>query len=323
MMMTQKDAILRINDLASYGVPFVFFTDFIGSTVWVKPESDISESVLRYQFSADQSSEKAPFKPFDFKKHPVSFSEFKLSFDHVVKEINFGNSFLVNLTCKTPIETNLSIDNIFNIAQAKYKMRYRDQFVFFSPETFVKIENGQISSYPMKGTIDTATPNAAETLLNDPKEIAEHVTITDLIRNDLSQVAEDVRVTKYRFLTEVKTNDKTLLQASSEITGTLPPNYLSKLGNIIFKLLPAGSISGAPKQRTVKIILDNEDHTRGFYTGICGRFDGQNLDTGVMIRFIQMENGKLVYKSGSGITSFSDVEKEFQEIIDKVYVPIY
>ncbi len=323
MMMNQEDAILRINDLASYGVPFVFFTDFLGSTVWIEPQSDISSRVLKYQFSANQESADTKPASFDFKKSPSDFQEFKHSFDHVIKEINYGNSFLVNLTCKTPIETSLSIDDIYDIAKAKYKLRYRDQFVVFSPETFVRIVDGQIFSYPMKGTIDASVPNAAETLLNDPKEIAEHITITDLIRNDLSQVADNVQVTRYRYLTEVKTNDKTLLQASSEICGKLPSNYLSKLGNIIFKLLPAGSISGAPKQRTVKIILDSEDHTRGFYTGICGHFDGKNLDTGVMIRFIQMENGQLVYKSGSGITSFSQIDKEFQEIIDKVYVPIH
>lgn len=322
-MMNREDAILRINDLASSGVPFVFFTDFLGSTIWIKPESDISKRVLKYAFGAPSKLKQLVVSPFDFKKYPVAFSEFKESFDHVVKEINYGNSFLVNLTCKTPIDTNLSLDSIFDIAQAKYKMRYRDQFVVFSPETFVKIENGYIYSYPMKGTIDAAVPNAAETLLNDPKEIAEHITITDLIRNDLSQVAEEVKVTKYRFLTEVKTNEKTLLQASSEIVGKLPNNYLSHLGNILFKLLPAGSISGAPKAQTIKIILDSEDHTRGFYTGICGRFDGKSLDTGVMIRFIQMENGNMVYKSGSGITSHSQIEKEFQEIIDKVYVPIH
>jgi para-aminobenzoate synthetase component I len=323
MMMNQEDAILRINELASYGVPFVFFTDFLGSTVWIKPESDISESVLKYQFSDKEDSAPIEIRPYTFEKSPSDFAQFKEAYDHILDQIHLGNSFLVNLTCKTPVNTDLTLDEIFDISKAKYKMRYRDQFVCFSPETFIKIIDGHIFSYPMKGTIDASLPNAAETLMNDTKEIAEHITITDLIRNDLSQVAEDVTVTKYRFLTEVKTNQKTLLQASSEISGKLQSNYRTKLGNIIFKLLPAGSISGAPKHRTVKIILDSENHTRGFYTGICGRFDGTNLDSGVMIRFMQMENGKLVYKSGSGITSFSEAEKEYQEIIDKIYVPIH
>jgi para-aminobenzoate synthetase component 1 len=86
--------------------------------------------------------------------------------------------------------------------------------------------------------------------------------------------------------------------------------------------LPAGSITGAPKAKTVEIIKQTENYTRGFYTGIFGYFDGVNLDSAVMIRFIENENGRLFFKSGGGITSMSEVQKEYEELIQKIYVPI-
>jgi len=112
------------------------------------------------------------------------------------------------------------------------------------------------------------------------------------------------------------------LQVSSEISGTLPKNYYSNLGNIFRKLLPAGSISGAPKAKTLQIIHEAETYSRGFYTGVFGYFDGSKLDSGVMIRFIKKENEKLFFCSGGGITAKSNHQNEYNELIDKVYVPI-
>ena len=91
--------------------------------------------------------------------------------------------------------------------------------------------------------------------------------------------------------------------------------------DILFKLLPAGSISGAPKQKTLEIIDGVEIKDRGFYTGVFGLFDGKNVDSGVSIRFIEKENGKFWYRSGGGITALSSAEKEYQELIDKIHVP--
>ncbi|GET22176.1 hypothetical protein JCM18694_24220 [Prolixibacter denitrificans] len=175
----------------------------------------------------------------------------------------------------------------------------------------------------MKGTIDAAIPNAASQILNDRKETAEHNTIVDLIRNDLSMVAKKVHVSQFRYIDEVKTHEKTLLQVSSEISGELPSDYHSNIGTIIATLLPAGSISGAPKQKTVEIIKESEIDQRGYYTGVFGLFDGQNLDSAVMIRYIEQKNNQMIFRSGGGITVFSEPEKEYQEMIDKVYVPIH
>ncbi|MDD3167364.1 MAG: chorismate-binding protein, partial [Bacteroidales bacterium] len=86
---------------------------------------------------------------------------------------------------------------------------------------------------------------------------------------------------------------------------------------------PAGSISGAPKKKTVQHIKQIETHARGFYTGIMGIFDGNNLDTAVLIRMIVQTQTGLVYKSGGGITALSQLEEEYNEMQQKIYVPIH
>ena len=178
-------------------------------------------------------------------------------------------------------------------------------------------------SYPMKGTIDASIPSAAQLLMNDPKETAEHATIVDLIRNDLSMVANRVSVSRYRYMDRLQTNRGVIFQTSSEIQGILPENYQEHLGDIIFRLLPAGSITGAPKRKTMQIIQEAETYDRGFYTGVMGYSDGIDLDSAVMIRFVEQEGEKMYFKSGGGITCQSDVESEYNEMKQKVYVPIY
>jgi len=131
-----------------------------------------------------------------------------------------------------------------------------------------------------------------------------------------------VTVEKFRYLSHIKTNHKNLLQVSSQISGDLPKNYNENIGDIIFKMLPAGSISGAPKPRTLEIISNTEDYERGYYTGVFGIFDGKDTDSCVLIRYIENQNGQLIYKSGGGITFMSEAKKEYDELLKKVYVPI-
>jgi para-aminobenzoate synthetase component 1 len=102
----------------------------------------------------------------------------------------------------------------------------------------------------------------------------------------------------------------------------LHEHYHAQLGDIFRTLLPAGSVSGAPKNRTLQIIHEAETYPRGFYTGVFGFYDGIRLDSGVMIRFIENKNGKLTFYSGGGITWNSKPQTEYDELIDKVYVPI-
>ena len=172
----------------------------------------------------------------------------------------------------------------------------------------------------MKGTIDSSYRNAKEILRDDEKEISEHYTIVDLLRNDLSIVAKNVKVDKFRYFEKIKTNNKSLYQTSSKISGDLAENY--KLGDILNKMLPAGSITGAPKSKTIEIINEVEDDKRGYYTGIFGVFDGKKFQSAVMIRFVENINGKMYYRSGGGITYLSNCEDEYNELINKIYVPI-
>ena len=156
------------------------------------------------------------------------------------------------------------------------------------------------------------------------KEAAEHATIVDLIRNDLSIIAEQVQVKRYRYVDHLTTNKGEILQTSSEITGQLPTDYRENIGTLLFRLLPAGSITGAPKPRTMEIIDAAEGYERDFYTGVMGCYNQGQLDSAVMIRFIdQDKNGQLHYKAGGGITAQSNNDDEYKEVIEKVYVPIY
>ncbi|HCR54195.1 MAG TPA: aminodeoxychorismate synthase component I, partial [Cytophagales bacterium] len=247
---------------------------------------------------------------------------YKVKFKSVVEAIQGGNSFLVNLTVKHPIVLSHSLLDVFYASRAKYKMYYKEEFVVFSPEPFVQIRGGKIYAYPMKGTIDASLKDADKLLQGNDKEMAEHVTIVDLIRSDLSRVASNVNVNKFRYIEKIESVRGSLLQASSEIEGTLPDNYREKIGDVIIQLLPAGSVSGAPKTKTVELISKTEGEPRGFYTGVCGVFDGKELDTGVMIRYIEKKDDGYYYRSGGGITSRSKCQEEYEEVIKKIYVPI-
>ncbi len=173
----------------------------------------------------------------------------------------------------------------------------------------------------MKGTIDASLPNAKTKLLGDIKEIAEHTMVVDLLRNDLSIFAKDVKVNKFRYIDKINAGNKKLFQASSKISGTLDSSWHENIGTILSSLLPAGSITGCPKKKTIEILSDIENYDRDFYTGVFGVYDGKTLDSSVLIRFIQKEKDKLFYKSGGGITSDSNAFFEYQELLDKIYLP--
>lgn len=259
-----------------------------------------------------------------WKTFPESFDNYLTSFNIVKNNILKGNSFLTNLTCITPIMTNLSLKDIYIISKAKYKLYVKGTFVVFSPETFVRIDGNIITAYPMKGTIDAMLPDAEQKLMNNEKEAAEHATITDLIRNDLSMVAKHVEVTRFRYIDRLETSHGPILQTSTEIKGVLPTDFHTRLGELFFQLLPAGSITGAPKVKTMQIIDSAENYDRGFYTGVMGYYDGRKLDSAVMIRFVEQQpDGKICYKSGGGITFQSDARSEYEEMKQKIYVPIY
>ncbi len=131
----------------------------------------------------------------------------------------------------------------------------------------------------------------------------------------------NIEITKYRYIDKIKTNKNEILQTSSEIKGKLPNDWKENFGESLIKLLPAGSISGAPKKKTVEIIKNVELCERGYYTGIFGIFDGENLDSAVSIRYIEQQNNKMFFRSGGGITSQSNIDDEYNELIQKIYIP--
>jgi para-aminobenzoate synthetase component 1 len=315
----------KMNALAAQKVPYIFIIDYSTQHAIIMPISEINPNEIQFSvngFNNIQDTENnALDAPLRFQKFPISLEEYSQSFGIIMDNLQKGNSYLSNLTCETHIETSLSLKQIFIKSKAPYKLWYNNQFVVFSPEIFIKIQDGKIMSFPMKGTIDANFADAEKKILENKKEMAEHATIVDLIRNDLSKVAAHVKVDRYRYFDRIKTNEGELLQVSSQISGDLPKNYRQNLGSILFELLPAGSICGAPKKKTLEIIASAEKHIRGFYTGVFGIFDGKNLDSAVMIRFIENINGKLIYKSGGGITANSVLEDEYNEMIQKVYLP--
>lgn len=317
-----------MNRAGAHGIPFIFGVDFELTKGFFYEQPEKQQEILWYINGA--SNRKNIFcetdglhnvSSFTFQPHPISMSEYTQKFDTVRKGLMRGDSFLLNLTVTTPVTMNIPLSEIFQRSTSPYRLLVPDRFVCFSPETFVKIREGVISSFPMKGTIDASVPNAEQVILNDYKEKAEHYTITDLIRNDLSRVADHVRVERFRYTDRLKTSKGEILQVSSEISGKLPENYQSRIGDIIFTLLPAGSISGAPKAATLRIIDDAEQQPRGFYTGIFGYFDGKNLDSAVMIRFIEKRGEKFFFRSGGGVTINSQCEAEYEEVLKKVYLP--
>jgi len=327
LILDKQQIIEQINLMAVSHNPFLFIIDYKADQGYVIKQDELDDRFIQFHTENNPSTaqlfDHSTNQLLTWDINPISLEKYQPKFDYVVDQIHKGNSFLTNLTQPTELNTNLSLFDLYQLGSAKYKLWLNGQFTVLSPETFIRIDGCTISSFPMKGTIDATLPNAEEILLNDPKEKAEHATIVDLIRNDLSLVADRVEVKRYRYVEKLTTNRHDLLQVSSEISGQLPENFHGNLGDILFALLPAGSISGAPKKKTLEIIEQTEGYERGFYTGIFGYFDGTNLDSAVLIRFIEQQDEKIVFKSGGGITAQSDLKKEYEELIQKVYVPVY
>ncbi len=319
----REEMIEEMNHYGKGRSPFLFIIDFDLKNLHCIPLSRIDSGAVLYSINGLTNA--CPYEHrtgITLVKHPIPYKTYLKSFHKIIKQLGEGNTYLLNLTFPTKIKTNAPLKEIFFMSEAKYKLWFKDSFVVFSPETFIKISGSAVSAFPMKGTIDAAVKNAEVKILEDDKEYAEHVTIVDLIRNDLNRVAKNVSVKRFRYVEKIKAGQRGFLQVSSEIAGELDASYNERIGDILFSMLPAGSVTGAPKKKTIEIIKEVENYNRGYYTGIFGYFDGRNLDSAVMIRFIENMNGEYLFKSGGGITIYSDPRKEYKELIDKVYVPV-
>ncbi len=324
MFINRTEIIDKINHFSMQGKSFLFAVDFSGKKGFVLSLQEAEKKGIRYKIGNLKNDENHSVKsPLKFDLFPVSFETYKIAFEKVKHHLKRGDTYLLNLTFPTPLHSNLSLSEIFDISCAPFKLFIPGHFIVFSPEMFIRTEQSLVFSNPMKGTIDAGLPDAEERLMRDEKEFFEHNTIVDLIRNDLSMVSTNVIVTRFRYIDRIHSNRGDLLQMSSEVCGTLPDGFRQRLGELLFTLLPAGSVTGAPKEKTVEIIQETESYDRGFYTGIFGYFDGVNLTSAVSIRFIQETERGLVFKSGGGITALSSLESEYDEMVQKVYVPVF
>lgn len=311
----------QLSQYISAGEPCLFVVDFELQKPFLCKLSEAADEGVFYEVKGRRNFNSVERLPdVELSADLLDQDLFTERLEEVVRQINAGNSYLLNLTFPTKIESNLSLEELFHVAKAPYKLYFKDEFIVFSPESFVKVIGDEVFTYPMKGTIDARTEHAEQQLLGNQKEEWEHNTIVDLMRNDLAMIAQNIEVTRYRYLDRIRNAYGDILQTSSEIKGQLPSDWRKTFGHDLLKLLPAGSISGAPKEKTVEIIQANELDQRGYYTGVFGIFDGRHLDSAVMIRYIEKRDNQLYFRSGGGITSQSNAADEYRELLAKIYV---
>lgn len=317
----------RVSALARAATPFFLLIDFEGRRPRLFTAADWESRKLHFDFPARQDphgGETSGTRPVHLTAQPPRPDAYRAAFERVQAGLRRGDSFLTNLTFASPVELRGTLLQVYRQTEAKYRVHLPGEFTCFSPETFVSITaDGYLETRPMKGTA-ADTPAGRAALLSSRKEIAEHATIVDLLRNDLSQVARRVRVTDYRYLRTIASARGGLVQTSSRIGGQLPEDWRASLGQTLLRLLPAGSVSGAPKPATLELIHSVEQGPRGYYCGVAGYYDGHTLDSCVLIRMIvRRPTGAYYFHSGGGVTALSDWREEYDELISKIRLPLY
>lgn len=194
-----------------------------------------------------------------------------------------------------------------------------------SPETLVKLEDGTLHTFPLAGTRPRGKTEEEDLalereLLADEKELSEHNMLVDLGRNDIGKISEfgSVKVEKYMSVERFSH----VMHIGSTVAGTIRKEFDAL--DAVDAILPAGTLSGAPKIRACEIINELEDNKRGIYGGAIGYIDFTgNLDTCIAIRLAYKKNGKVFVRSGAGIVADSVPEKEYQECIHKAKAVVY
>lgn len=188
-----------------------------------------------------------------------------------------------------------------------------------SPETLVSLKNGKLSTFPLAGTRPRGKSSQEDQdlekeLLADEKERAEHNMLVDLGRNDIGRISQigSVQVEKYMSVERFSH----VMHIGSTVTGQIRPD--KDAVDAVDSILPAGTLSGAPKFRACQIIEELEQSRRGVYGGAVGYLDfAGNLDTCIAIRLVYKKNGEVCVRSGAGIVADSVPEKEFEECCNK------
>ncbi|AIS61108.1 aminodeoxychorismate synthase component I [Listeria ivanovii] len=258
-------------------------------------------------------------------KMDTDYSKYAKKIAAIKSEIAAGNTYQLNYTVrlKGDLPDYFSAKATYQTLQQAGKANYTAflstdnfQIISTSPELFFKQQGTLLTTRPMKGTVrrgktDDADRAAHDWLMNDPKNRAENVMIVDLLRNDLGMIARpgSVKVPKLMTLEPYPT----VWQMTSTVTAeTLPDTSLTAIFKALF---PCGSITGAPKAKTMEIISALEDSPRGVYCGAIGYLEPNgNAIFNVPIRTISITNKKATYGVGGGIVWDSDTESEFSEI---------
>ena len=253
----------------------------------------------------------------------TTHQQFVKNVDKIKKYIKAGDTYQVNYTMKGKFNFTGSYSSFFKgllfNQSAKYStfINNGDDFILsLSPELFFRIKKNRIISQPMKGTmrrgVDQSSDSINESeLINNEKNKAENVMIVDLIRNDLGRICRYGSVTVPELFKSEKY--ESLFQMISTIEGKL--NKKIKLSEVIKNIFPCGSVTGAPKIRTMEIITELEKEKRGIYTGSIGLFTKKELIFNVAIRTLTINKttGKGEIGIGAGIVWDSDAEQEFIE----------
>jgi anthranilate synthase component 1 len=240
--------------------------------------------------------------------------------------IHEGDIFQIVLSNRLEAEYAGSLLNTYRVLRTTNPSPYMFYFsgtdvevAGASPETLVKLEDGVLHTFPLAGTRPrgkTPQEDAAleAELLADPKELAEHNMLVDLGRNDLGKISRfgSVQVEKYHCIERFSH----VMHIGSTVRGEIRPDKDAL--DAIDAILPAGTLSGAPKLRACQLINDLENNKRGIYGGAIGYLDFTgNLDTCIAIRIAYKKNGRVFVRSGAGIVADSVPEKEYEECINK------
>ncbi len=240
--------------------------------------------------------------------------------------ITEGDIFQIVLSNRLEAEYEGSLLNCYRVLRTVNPSPYMFYFsgtdvevAGASPETLVKLEDGVLHTFPLAGTRPRGkTPEEdkalEEDLLADPKELAEHNMLVDLGRNDIGKISEfgTVKVEKYHEIERFSH----VMHIGSTVRGEIRKD-LDAL-DAVNSILPAGTLSGAPKLRACQLINDLEQNKRGIYGGAIGYIDFTgNLDTCIAIRIAWVKNNKVFIRSGAGIVADSVPAKEYRECINK------
>ncbi|HDL18615.1 MAG TPA: anthranilate synthase component I [Bacteroidetes bacterium] len=268
------------------------------------------------QFKLDSAKSSSNFKQADFEQAVKKAKDYILSGDifQVVLSQRFQMDFSGN-----PFQIYRTLRNINPSPYMFYLDMVDYQLIGSSPEPLIRSNAQELEIIPIAGTRprginDEEDKKLAENLLNDPKELAEHVMLVDLARNDLGRVSEFGSVKVHEFKTIERYSH--VMHLISKVKSKLREGITSVEA---FKAaFPAGTVSGAPKIRAMEIIDELEPDKRGVYAGAVGYFDfSGNMDLCIAIRMILAKGQKLFFQAGAGIVADSDPEKEYEETVYK------